>query len=126
MDNLVIDTNVLVSALWSPSGKPARIVEMVLYGEAGLYFNDDICEEYKEVLNRPKFSFKQNLMQDLLEGLFECGNTVNVKPSDIVLPDEKDRKFYDVAKATNSLLITGNKKHFPNESSIVSPAEYLS
>jgi predicted nucleic acid-binding protein len=100
-------------------------VELVLYGEAKIYFSYSICEEYKNVLNRPKFKFKQDYRQALLNGLFECGNLINVEPSKIILPDESDRKFYDVAKITNSLLITGNQKHFPNEPIIISPAEYL-
>jgi hypothetical protein len=50
---------------------------------------------------------------------------VDVEVSKIALPDESDRKFYDVAKATNSLLISGNLKHFPKEPLIMSPVEYL-
>ncbi|MDR1829148.1 MAG: putative toxin-antitoxin system toxin component, PIN family [Candidatus Fibromonas sp.] len=125
MASLVLDTNILVSAIWSSNGNPARVVELVLYGEVGVYLNPDICKEYKDVLNRPKFNFKQEHVQNILNGLFECGNLVNVEPSKIVLPDESDRKFYDVAKATGSLLISGNLKHFPNEPLIMSPAEYL-
>jgi len=125
MDSLVLDTNILVSALWSSNGNSAKIVELVLYGEANIYFSHSICEEYIKVLNRPKFSFRQEYKQSLLNGLFECGKLVNVEPSKIILPDESDRKFYDVAKATNSFLITGNQKHFPKEHIIISPAEYL-
>jgi len=125
MDNLVLDTNILVSALWSLNGNSAKIVELVLYGEANIYFTNSICEEYKNVLSRPKFNFKQEYKQPLLNGLFECGNLINVEPSKIILPDESDRKFYDTAKATNSFLITGNKKHFPKENTIISPVEYL-
>jgi putative PIN family toxin of toxin-antitoxin system len=125
MDSLVLDTNILVSALWSPNKNPAKVVEQVLYGEAKVYFNNDIFKEYKNVLNRPKLNFRQELIQNLLEGLSECGNLVDVEVSKIILPDESDRKFYDVAKATSSLLISGNLKHFPNEQFIMSPSEYL-
>jgi len=125
MDNLVLDTNILVSALWSLNGNSAKIVELVLYSEANIYFSDSICKEYINVLNRPKFKFRQEYKQPLLNGLFECGNLINVESSKIILPDESDRKFYDVAKATNSFLITGNQKHFPKERMIISPAEYL-
>jgi putative PIN family toxin of toxin-antitoxin system len=125
MDNLVLDTNILVSALWSLNGNSAKIVEFALYGEANIYLSNSICEEYKTVLNRPKFKFKQDYRQALLNGLFECGILIEIEPSKITLPDESDRKFYDVAKATNSFLITGNQKHFPNEPLIISPAEYL-
>jgi predicted nucleic acid-binding protein len=39
--------------------------------------------------------------------------------------DETDRKFYDLALKAAVYLITGNKKHFPTENWIVSPAEFL-
>jgi len=125
MAKLVLDTNILVSAIWSPNGNSAKIVELVLYGDADIYFNPDICKEYKDVLNRPKLNFEREYVQNILDGLFECGNLINVEPSKMALPDESDRKFYDVAKATGSLLISGNLKHFPNEPLIMSPAEYL-
>jgi predicted nucleic acid-binding protein len=41
------------------------------------------------------------------------------------MPDEEDRKFYNVAKSSGAFLITGNIKHFPPESFIVTPADFL-
>jgi hypothetical protein len=41
------------------------------------------------------------------------------------MPDETDRKFYDVASACGALLITGNLKHYPSEPFIISPAGFL-
>ena len=38
--------------------------------------------------------------------------------SDIPFADPADKKFYEVAKHCHALLITGNIKHFPNESFI--------
>ena len=46
---------------------------------------------------------------------------LNITP----MPDEDDRKFYDVAKSSGAFLITGNIKHFPSESFIVTPADFL-
>ena len=31
------------------------------------------------------------------------------------MPDESDRIFYDTAKAVNAYLVTGNLKHYPEE-----------
>jgi len=39
--------------------------------------------------------------------------------------DEDDRIFYDTAKSANAVLVTGNKKHYPDESFIMTPAEFL-
>ena len=35
------------------------------------------------------------------------------------ISDESDRKFYEVAKFTNAILVTGNLKHYPKENNIV-------
>ena len=39
--------------------------------------------------------------------------------------DEDDRSYYEVAKLCNAILITGNKRHFPDEPFIMTPAEFL-
>ena len=41
------------------------------------------------------------------------------------MSDEDDRIFYDIAKASHAILLTGNIKHFPLEPFIVSPADFL-
>ena len=40
--------------------------------------------------------------------------------------DAADRVFYDVAKASEAELITGNIKHYPKEPFIISPAAFMS
>ena len=48
---------------------------------------------------------------------------------DIILPDPKDRVFYEVVleerKQEESYLVTGNTKHFPAETFVVSPRKML-
>ena len=50
-------------------------------------------------------------------------------PSGETLPDMKDLPFYEVVmekrKTDDSYLVTGNQKHFPKLSFIVSPKEML-
>ena len=50
---------------------------------------------------------------------------VIANPSKCEFVDEADKKFYENAKSSGAILITGNKKHFPNDSKIVSPREFL-
>jgi len=40
------------------------------------------------------------------------------------MPDESDRIFYDAAKAVNAYLVTGNQKHYPENTQIVTPARF--
>lgn len=48
---------------------------------------------------------------------------------DIVLPDPKDRVFYEVVleerKTEDAYLVTGNIKHFPIETFVVTPRKML-
>ena len=54
---VVIDTNVLVSALWSKNGAPAKIISLVLQGKLIPCYDYRILSEYRTVLARPKFGF---------------------------------------------------------------------
>ncbi|MCM1126230.1 MAG: hypothetical protein NC429_07125 [Lachnospiraceae bacterium] len=40
--------------------------------------------------------------------------------SDILIPDEKDRMFYDIAKCCHARLITGNNKYYPIDELVTS------
>jgi len=45
--------------------------------------------------------------------------------SDILFNHEPDRIFYDTAKASGSILITGNIRHYPTEPFIMTPSDLL-
>lgn len=54
---VVLDTNVLVSALVSPSSPPSRIMHTLLASPAPqVLLSPDLLFEYEEVLNRKKFA----------------------------------------------------------------------
>lgn len=55
--NIVLDTNVLVSALWSADSKPALIVNGVLSRRFTVCYDYRILNEYYAVLKRPQISF---------------------------------------------------------------------
>lgn len=123
---VVIDTNVLVSALWSRNGAPARVVSMVLTGELVPCYDYRILCEYREVLRRPKFRFSPGEINALL-GWFEAyGRSVVAKPLDDEFTDEADKKFYEVAKFCGAMLVTGNLKHFPPDPQVISVSDFLS
>ena len=122
---VVLDTNILVSALWSTKSNPSKIVNMIPNRLIIPHFCDDIFSEYKDVLFRPMFNFNHDDVYKLLELFILFGKTVDVLKSSIALPDESDRVFYDVAKESESILITGNIKHFPYEPFIMTPAIFL-
>lgn len=122
---VVVDTNILVSALWSRSGAPARAVGLVLSGQLTPCYDHRIMLEYRQVLQRPKFRFQPSEINALLAWIKQSGRSVVPAPVDIPFVDEADRKFYEVAKYCGAVLITGNLKHFPNDDAVMSVSNFL-
>lgn len=54
MTRIVIDTNILVSAILTPKGNPAKILKLVLEGKLNLIISPAILEETRRVLRYPK------------------------------------------------------------------------
>ena len=130
MNLVVLDTNIVVSSLWSKVGIPSKIVKMILDKELVICHDFRIMNEYKIVLNRPKFAFNTNDIHDLLDFFQKHGVSIIAEQAKVSFIDESDRKFYEVAKTlvkqgVNAALITGNLKHYPNEPFILSAAEFL-
>lgn len=124
--DVVIDTNILVSALWSVNGSPAAFVGMVLTGKLTPCYDYRIIDEYIRVLRRPKFKFTEGEIGALLGWIEDYGKSVVTNPCTEVFIDESDRKFYEVAKYCNAILVTGNKKHFPDDPLVKTVNEFLS
>ena len=124
---LVLDTNVIVSAFINPDGKPSVILKMIINRKAELVYNTIILCEYENVLLRKKFSGKidSGNVRKFINLIRIISTSFNPVPSVIKLSDESDRIFYDTAKESGSILITGNIKHYPNKPFIMTPADYL-
>jgi len=125
MRKVVLDTNILVSAMLTINGIPARIIEMALAGELSVCYNSNILLEYNNVLYRPQFDFNAKKVQNIISTITELGVELMPTASNFPMTDESDRKFYDLHKAANAILITGNIKHFPKESTIIKPADFM-
>jgi len=125
MIKTVFDTNVLVSAFMNKNGTPAKILSLFAKRNLEVFYSDAIFAEYEDVLNREHFRFNKQKILRVLNRFKRLGELFVPIESDISMIDEDDRIFYDVAKQSDSFLITGNKKHYPNEPFILSPAEFL-
>lgn len=111
---VVLDTNVIVSALLSPFRTCARIVGMVASGELRLCLDARILTEYGEVLRRPKFQFGEDKVAALLDRIEHRGCTVAAGPLPVSLPDRDDDPFLEVAHIGGAeCVVTGNLDHFP-------------
>ena len=125
MRKVVLDTNVLVSALWSKQGNPNSIVEKLFRNEIELCYTDEMIDEYDEVLRREKFGFSKNQVDSFMQELLKNGVSSDSTESTEPFSDETDRKFYDAAKTNGAVLITGNTKHYPDQPFILTPHEFL-
>jgi putative PIN family toxin of toxin-antitoxin system len=123
--NAVLDTNILVSALWSAGGNTAKIIRLIPDGKIEVCFSAEILTEYREILNRPKFGFSASKRAELLSTIYKYGHMLFVDKSNAAMIDESDRIFYDAAKMCGGCLITGNLKHYPAEPFIMSPSHFL-
>ena len=125
----VIDTNVLVSSLFSNSSvsNPLQVIGAVINGTITPLYNEEIIKEYRDVLSRDKFKFSPELVDNLLSVFIEFGiNTVRTDADDEIFPDEDDIVFYEVALTVKeAYLVSGNTKHFPAKTIVVTPAEMV-
>ena len=124
---VVIDTNVLVSALWSKNNRLSQIISTVINDKLTACYNAAIMDEYLDVLSRPKlaFHFEKSRVDEILNKIKIDGLSVVVTPSSMPFADESDRVFYDVAAACDAYLITKNLKDFPSKTFIITPDQFL-
>ena len=109
----VIDTNVLVSALLKWDSIPGQVVQQTY-----------------ALLSREKFHFPKETVEFLLSRLKTIGENMTTVESLVGnFPDPKDVVFFEVTmeknKTDDAFLVTGNLKHFPKHSKVVTPAEML-
>jgi putative PIN family toxin of toxin-antitoxin system len=124
---VILDTNIIISALLSPHGLPAKILNLVLGGKLTIIYDNHILAEYVEVLNRDKFKLDKESVNLIVDFVTKDGEYVMAELQKIQFTDEDDKAFYEVFKSGGvDYLVTGNKKHFPNEKGIVTVREFLS
>ena len=127
---IVLDTNVIVSGMLNPHGKPGTILQMVVSRAVTICYDARIIDEYREVLLRPKFPISEAEVDATLEQIEAAGHLVTTTPLPQNLPDPDDEPFLEVALAGGAeYLVTGNVKHYPEDRHrgmrVVSPGEFV-
>lgn len=124
----VIDTNVIVSAFITHQRDSAtvKVMERLYRQEIVALYDEDILAEYREVLSRRKFNISSEAIQDLISFLYAYGINAKRIPTELAMPDETDRVFYEISLSKEeSFLVTGNIKHYPVSPKIVTPGEFI-
>ena len=128
MIHAVIDTNVLVSAFITKNldSSTAKVWSAVLNGDITPMYNEEIIEEYTDVLHRMKFNVPEQLIKDAINHIIVNGVRGERVLSDDFFTDPKDVVFFEVALSKDdAYFVTGNTKHFPKKPIVVTPAEML-
>ena len=125
----VIDTNVIVSSMLKHNSVPGIILDLVINKTIVPLLNDEILDEYKEVLIRNKFGFSSKDVDNLIDNIRY--NSIFLKREQTLedFIDEDDIVFYEIVmSARNTMdayLVTGNIKHYPIRNYVVTPKEML-
>lgn len=127
---VVIDTNVLVSALMSTNEEAAtvQLLKRLYKREFIPLYSDHMIQEYWEVLKRKKFDFSEEIIRKAIETIVKFGVSIEPTPTEQQLPDMKDLPFYEVVmekRVDDAYLVTGNIKHFPKRTYIVTARQML-
>jgi len=122
---VVVDTNILVSGLWKPTGSASLVISQIVAGNLVPCYDHRIVNEYDEVLRRPKFKFSALQVGFLLEAIFRNGVPVVADPlPDVIMGDEDDRPFFEVAKTCGAPHVTGNIKYYPSDSVVYALSDF--
>ena len=127
---LVVDTNILVSALLKPDGLQRTVLLLAITKPARLYVSTAILTEYRDVLSRPELQIRKGLREQLLNLIAKRARSVTPARQIDVTRDPDDNIFLECADAARAdYLVTGNTRHFPRfwkKTKIITSREFLS
>ena len=128
--HVVLDTNVLISALLF-GGAPRAILEMIIAGSVGCSLSSAILDEFRDVLQRPKFGFSSQQALAIVEEL--CSLCEIVSPSlkvSVVKADPDDDRVIECALEAKAGIIVSGDAHLLELKThkgirIMSPGDFL-
>ena len=128
---IVLDTNVLISALAFPGSKPDQILYRIRRGETELFTCPFILSELDRVL-REKFRFTKKEADVRVNAIRAIAHVITpTERITVVTANDDDNRILEcVAAAQAEFLVTGDKEHLLPLGSyrgtkIVTPAQFL-
>ena len=111
---VVLDTNILISACWTPTGNEAQVA--ALAPRCTFCVSPALIAEYRDVANRKKFTKHRDCLNALIDSLLTAAVRVDPIPACVACSDPDDNLLLDTALAAAAqYVITGNLRHFPAE-----------
>ena len=113
---VVLDTNVVVSALLKPQGTEDQVLRLALAGRLMLCVSPQVLAEYSRVLSSPKLKFQPEEVAMALRQLERAGSLFRPGWNLEISEHEPDNRFYECASAAQAaFLVTGNLRHFKED-----------
>ncbi|HMF30177.1 MAG TPA: putative toxin-antitoxin system toxin component, PIN family [Candidatus Lokiarchaeia archaeon] len=109
---IVVDTNILISALGWKDGKEYQILMKCFQNELTLIVSPEILEEFSRVALRPKFKFTADEINEFKDKILEtCEITIPETVINVITEDTEDNRILEAACSGNaSFIISGNKR----------------
>lgn len=110
---VVLDTNVLISALIAPQGAPSLLYRAWLEGRFDLVTSHDQLDEFKRASQYPrlKLYLRRSEAGALVNELRQVAHTLEKLPSINVSPDPADNFLLAMAQAADAdYLVTGDRR----------------
>ena len=129
MIRVVIDTNVVVSALLRSGGLPEAIFNLAIGGDIQRFVSDPILAEYEDVVRRPRLAIDSAKADDALRRIRTAALLVRPSSTVTAASDPDDNVFLECAQAADAAyLVTGNARDFPERwltTRVVSPRQFI-
>jgi uncharacterized protein len=132
LTKIILDTNVLLSALLSPVGPPAQLLEAWGRKKIVVVASEALIAELRDVTSRPFFQARLRLstIELLAAGLRDLSEFCADPPQEVAAPDAKDSFLLALAEASHAdFLVSGDKEllalkhHGPTR--IISPSAMI-
>lgn len=116
MLRVVLDTNVIVSALLKPGALEDQVLRLALAGKIRLCTSPAVMAEYARVLPKPKLKFQPQEITRALQYIEQASDVVRPTRTLAISDHPSDNRFYECAEAARAdYLVTGNAKHFTKD-----------
>lgn len=135
MIRVVIDANVLVSAVLKPQSNPDKIIDLIKQGSLVLAMSHDILAELKRVLLYPKIRKVLKLTtKEIGESLAQMASAAIITPGRIrveaIESDPDDNRYLECAVEARADFIISGDRHLKDLKNfqgieIVDPATFL-
>jgi putative PIN family toxin of toxin-antitoxin system len=126
---LVIDTNVVISAVLKPDGLQRTVFLLAITKPATLYVSPEIMAEYRDVMSRPNLKIRKGARQQFLQLIKNRSRSITPVRSLQVANDPDDDIFLECADAARAdYLVTGNTRHFPKfwkKTKVITAREFI-